>query len=66
MTESEMPRKFILYFPPSFVNGDRTKRVYTTFFTNHNGFRNEEITDILRMKVDDVLHVSELKIWRAE
>jgi len=59
-------KKFVLYYPPEFVGGERTQIVNgIAFFTEDRGFKRMEIDEIESMDPMDSISISYLKIWRV-
>ena len=57
-------KKFVLYYKPEFIGGERVQLVEGMEFTE-GGFRPPEVRDISNMNVDDTLTIASLKIWRV-
>lgn len=62
-------KRFVAYFSEHFVGGEQAKPVSMGFFTEENGFRPEEIRDVARMAVDQILNIpvgQMCKVWRVK
>ena len=62
--QSLVKKKFVLYYRPEFIGGEKVQLVEGMEFTE-GGFRPPEVRDITDMKVDDVLNIGGLKILRV-
>jgi len=58
-------KKFVLYYAPEFVGGERITLEEMSFFTEDKGFRDMEIGYINKLKKGGILSVGSLKIWRV-
>lgn len=58
-------KKFVLYYAPEFIGGERVQLVEGMEFTD-GGFRPPEVRDISNLNVDDNLTIASLKIWRVK
>ena len=59
-------KKFVLYYSPEFVGGERIALEEMSFFTEDKGFRVPEIGYINALKKGLTLDVGPLMIWRVQ
>jgi hypothetical protein len=59
-------KKFVLYYDPDFVGGERTQIVGQEFFTDESGFRPMEIDRISTLPPMHATDAGPLKIWRVK